>query len=59
MKQIVIDDQLHGQVKAAAALRGETLREFAERALRAALPTEPLLPFGNDNGSDARKEREA
>ena len=39
MKQIVIDDQLHGQVKAAAALRGETLREFAERALRAALPT--------------------
>lgn len=35
-----IDDELHRQAKAAAALRGISLKQFLEEALRAAIDTQ-------------------
>ena len=33
-KQILVEIQLHNQVKAVAALQGKSIREFTEEALR-------------------------
>jgi len=38
LKRIKIDEELHRQAKAQAALQGISLREFTETALTAALP---------------------
>ena len=46
-KQILVTQELHQQIKAAAALQGQSILEFAESALRRALPDAPLLPFGD------------
>ena len=37
-KQIIIDETLHNQVKAAAALAGQSIRVYTENALRQQLP---------------------
>jgi hypothetical protein len=37
VKQVLVGEELHQQVKAAAALMGQSIREFTEEALRAQL----------------------
>lgn len=41
-KQILVETTLHNQVKAAAAIRGQKIRDFAEDALRAWLKANPI-----------------
>ena len=59
-KHILVNPELHNQVKAAAALEGKSIKEWAETHLAAALPREPLLPFGgdDDDNGNARKDTE-
>ena len=42
--QILISEDVHRAVKAAAALNGETIREYADRVLANALPSHFFLP---------------
>ena len=44
-KQVLVREDLHAQVKAAAALAGKPIWKFVEEALLARLPEEPFLPF--------------
>ena len=46
-KLIAIDADLHTQIKAMAALLDMSIKDFADEALRKALPNERLLPFDN------------
>jgi hypothetical protein len=39
-KHLAVDEGIHRAAKAASSLRGEPLKEFAERALRKALEEE-------------------
>ena len=48
VQKILIDKRLHSQVKAAAALQEQSIKAWVELKLTAALPREPLLPFGGD-----------
>ena len=47
-----ITTKVHRQIKALAALRGQTVTEIVDEACRAQLPPEPLLPWqADDNGN--------
>jgi len=54
VKQIVISDELHAEMKAAAQSRGMVLQSFAEQAIRRGLRRKSGLPCKKETYSATR-----